>query len=510
MQKRISRILYFILLVVINISGYSQESDTLVVKTDGAVRDSLKIISVNMIEPQVRPEIKLSTNEALDYLQRCINPDLWKDAADPLRESLRRLINEAEQEPFDSTAYFLNTYPFDSINIPWSSFYNPDPDTLKIAVLDSLTGEVTGVRDSIVFKVADTLSKAGSDRPVLPFTYYNNWYQSDSVRAAVRSLLYFLEERDSSIVNFTGLGDEIIPVWLNSRSGKMHRYWLKNDMNDSVTVWIGAQSKNTIGLYMEHGVNVRRPVRQNFISEVQIEKGEIDRSKLLEVRKIIVKNQLWKYRTETSFALNQAVLSNWVKGGESSVSTTLDITGYANYTNDLIKMTSLNFARLKYGLIATNQNGIRKNIDLLETSSKINHKAFGKFDVSGIMLFKTQLSKGFTHTDTSKIAVSKFMNPGILTLGFGLDYKPNKTTSINFSPLSYKGTYVPDTSGIDQTQYGIAADKRSKHEPGASFLINNEYKPHKNVTITNRLQLFTNYIHNPLNIDVDWEMIVTA
>jgi len=24
------------------------------------------------------------------------------------------------------------------------------------------------------------------------------------------------------------------------------------------------------------------------------------------------------------------------------------------------------------------------------------------------------------------------------------------------------------------------------------------------------LQLFTNYIHNPLNIDVDWEMIVTA
>ncbi|MBN2862070.1 MAG: hypothetical protein JXN62_02845, partial [Bacteroidales bacterium] len=29
-------------------------------------------------------------------------------------------------------------------------------------------------------------------------------------------------------------------------------------------------------------------------------------------------------------------------------------------------------------------------------------------------------------------------------------------------------------------------------------------------TITNRLQLFTNYIHNPLNIDVDWEMIVTA
>ena len=32
----------------------------------------------------------------------------------------------------------------------------------------------------------------------------------------------------------------------------------------------------------------------------------------------------------------------------------------------------------------------------------------------------------------------------------------------------------------------------------------------KSVTITNRLQLFTNYVNNPQNIDVDWEMIATA
>ena len=102
------------------------------------------------------------------------------------------------------------------------------------------------------------------------------------------------------------------------------------------------------------------------------------------------------------------------------------------------------------------------------------------------------------------------MNPAILTIGLGLDYKPNKTTSINFSPLSYKGTFVPDTAKIDQTKYGIAKDKRSLNEPGASFMITNEYKPVKNVTITNRLQLFTNYIHNPQNIDIDWEMIAVA
>jgi hypothetical protein len=41
-------------------------------------------------------------------------------------------------------------------------------------------------------------------------------------------------------------------------------------------------------------------------------------------------------------------------------------------------------------------------------------------------------------------------------------------------------------------------------------MIMNEMRPLKNVTLTNRLQLFTNYIDNPLNIDVDWEMIVQA
>ena len=41
-------------------------------------------------------------------------------------------------------------------------------------------------------------------------------------------------------------------------------------------------------------------------------------------------------------------------------------------------------------------------------------------------------------------------------------------------------------------------------------MITNEYKPFKSITIINRLQLFTNYIHNPQNIDIDWEMIASA
>jgi hypothetical protein len=248
---------------------------------------------------------------------------------------------------------------------------------------------------------------------------------------------------------------------------------------------------------------------QGNISGARVNVESQDKTKLKDLRKIAIKPQYWKSRTEASLALNQGLLTNWVKGGESSVTTALDVTYYADYNNKPYLVSSNNFVRLKYGLIATGDQGIRTNIDLFETNSKLNHKAFGKFDFSGTMLFKTQISRGYDYPNDS-VPVSRFLNPAILTLGFGLDYKPDKSTSINFSPLSYKATFVPDTGLIDQTKYGVAADRKSKHEPGASILVSHEFNPVKNITVTNRLQLFTNYINNPLNIDVDWEMILVA
>jgi hypothetical protein len=277
-----------------------------------------------------------------------------------------------------------------------------------------------------------------------------------------------------------------------------------------VTIWIGNPARNTIGLYLENGVNFRRPVKQLNYSDAKVNLESIDNSKLLEIQKITVKPRYWKFRSEASFVLSQAALTNWVKGGENSISTLTDIIGFADYTNKALKISSNNYARMKLGFLKSGDNPVRKNLDLIETNSKLNHKAFGKFDFSAILLFKTQLAAGYSYTKDTSILVSKFMNPSILTMGLGLDYKPSKVTSINFSPFSYKSTFVSDTANIDQTKYGIPANRRSLNEPGASLVIANVYKPHKNVSITNRLQLFTNYVNNPMNIDVDWEMIVVA
>jgi len=538
MRVRIPKIFLVFIVICINISAFSQENNKRDISKSSII-DSLKRNGVIISENQKKPDITLSKSQALIYLHQRFHPQFWKNTGDPLRQALGHLIYEAEHPPLDSLKRMLTKYPYDSLSISWDKFYIWEPLRLKIPVVsrpefnaaidtsvkttsdlfggkrDSLHLGRSELKDTTILVIIDTLNEVTSSYSQFPFKYFNHPFQSDSIKAAVISILNYLDERDSTVISLTGLGKSVTPIMMNSKSEKVMRYWLKNEFSDSVTIWLGNPARNTIGLYLEKGVNFRRPVRQGHYAKAKINIKPLDNTKLLGIQNIALKSQFWKYHTETSFILNQASLSNWVRGGENSVSTALDVTGYANYNNKALKLSSNNFARLKFGYLKSGKNDIRKNLDLLETNSKLNHKAFGKFDFSAILLFKTQLARGYnytqnTNTHDTSILVSKFMNPAILTIGFGLDYKPNKNTSLNFSPFSYKGTFVTDTAHIDQTLYGIPKNRKSLNEPGVSFMITNVFKPIETVTIVNRLQLFTNYIHNPQNVDVDWEMIATA
>jgi hypothetical protein len=538
------KILQFFLVFLLSpcLSAYSQDVSG-VSGSSNQVLDSLKRKGIIFGDFQKKPEIVLTVSQAVKYLQQRYQAQNWNSYSDPLRQAIGQLIFNASNPPLDSTISVLRRFHYDSINIPWDKFYIWEPMRVRIPVntlvpvrneaeavqdtalagrpADSLKFEyekahpsesfktVTIHKDTTLMVVIDTLHEVTSSHSGFPFRYLNYPYQSDSINVAVNSLLKYLEDRDSSMVYFTGVDNQVIRVWLNSKTDRYVRYWLKNDLNDSVTIWIGNPSRDTFGLYLEKEVTFKRPPKQGNYSDARINVKEVDKSKLLEVQKIYIKPHYWKDRLEANFILSQATLSNWVKGGENSLSTMMDITEYANYENKTLNLASYNFVRVKLGFLVSGGD-VRKNVDLIETNSKLNHKAFGKFDFSGIMLFKTQLAPGWDYSADTAIMVSKFLNPATLTLGFGLDYKPNKNTSINFSPFSYKGTYMTDTVNLDQTLYGIPKNKKALHEPGISLMVTHEYKPLKSVTITNRLQLFTNYVNNPQNIDVDWEMIATA
>ena len=338
-----------------------------------------------------------------------------------------------------------------------------------------------------------------------PFYILNNKQQLDSLQAAINTLLDFNSQRDSTLLLIDDMFGHQTPYWLTMGRDETFRFWVKNFNNDSLSLWVGNPGRKQISLLMEDDVNFNRMVKVDV---------DFPPSFLLEPERVLKEMLLlepepiyWDYEMTNLLGLSQTYLSNWSKGGESTLSTTIDMIGKATYNNMDAKTQWINVARWKFGTVWTKEKGNRVHNDLFEVDSKYNLNAWGKIGMSSSFYFKTQLAKGY-HYPNDSVTVSKFLNPGTITVGIGAEYKPWEKTTINIAPLSYKTTFVFDTANIDQTRHGIAADKQAKRELGLQVVILNQVKPTKDLTMINKVRLFSNYLYKPQNIDVDWEMIL--
>jgi hypothetical protein len=336
-----------------------------------------------------------------------------------------------------------------------------------------------------------------------PFYIVPGTYVTDSLRAAVNAIAEFTYRRDSILIYFSDLTGNQQPFWLTSEEDDLKRYWIKNRKNDSITIWVGNPSKSEISLLLEDDVNINR-MEKILANDIPITTHEPNTS-LVKVEPLKAIPVYWEYGFSSSFALNQTYLSNWSKGGESSLSTMLDIKGEAAYHDKATKTEWKNDGRIKYGSIITAENGLRTNTDMLEVNSQFNRTISKQVDFSAIFYTKHQLARGYNYPNDS-VVVSRFLNPGTFTIGVGVEYKPFKNTEINFSPLSYKNTFVLDTAEIDQTNHGIEPDKRARQEMGGQLRVKNKLEILEGLNISNSLRLFSNYFDQPQNVDVDWEI----
>jgi len=266
---------------------------------------------------------------------------------------------------------------------------------------------------------------------------------------------------------------------------------------------VGNPSKNDITLILEADVNVNR-LNKESVDHIPITRVKPERT-LVQVKPLEVIPVYWKYNFSSSLALNQTYLSYWSKGGENSLSSMVEVRGMAKYTNTAAKTQWTNSGRLQYGNIITEEYGLRTNTDILELNSQYNKVIREKMDFSAVFYMKNQVAKGYKYPNDS-VVVSKFLNPGTFTIGVGVEYKPFKKTEIDFSPLSYKNTFVLDTANINQALHGIAPDKRARQEMGGQILVKNSVNILEDLNVSNSLRLFSAYLNNPENIDIDWEM----
>ncbi|MEO6069836.1 MAG: DUF3078 domain-containing protein [Chitinophagaceae bacterium] len=217
----------------------------------------------------------------------------------------------------------------------------------------------------------------------------------------------------------------------------------------------------------------------------------------------------WKKGGTYSFTLAQGSLNNWAAGGDDfSLAINTMLSTYAFYKKE--KHSWDNTMDLNFGYINTTSLGSRKNDDRLDILSKYGYAIAPKWNVSGLVNFKTQFAKGYTYKNDKKTLASAFFSPAYILLSAGLDYKPNDHFSVFMSPATARWIVVKNDSLAAKGAYGVHPGKHSILEFGAFVTAQYLKEFNKTITYKSRLDLFSNYLHNPQNIDVFLSNMLSA
>jgi len=217
----------------------------------------------------------------------------------------------------------------------------------------------------------------------------------------------------------------------------------------------------------------------------------------------------WKIGGTGSLTFSQVSFENWAAGGENSYTLNGLFSIHANYKED--KTTWENSLDLGYGIVKQASRGVRKSDDKLEVNSKYGYKANSHWFYSGSFNFRTQFDQGYKYNEDegTKREISTFMAPAYTLVSLGMDYKPGDAFSLMISPVTGKTTFVLDDSLSNRGAFGVKKGNLIRNEFGGFVKITYNQDIWENVTLNTKLDLFSNYLDEPQNVDVNWEVMIS-
>ncbi|MFM9055578.1 MAG: DUF3078 domain-containing protein [Bacteroidota bacterium] len=217
---------------------------------------------------------------------------------------------------------------------------------------------------------------------------------------------------------------------------------------------------------------------------------------------------IWKTGGLFNAAFNQVNLSNWAAGGENSIALNAFTNLYANYRKGKVSWDSN--IDLAYGITRQGEEDVRKNDDRLELNTKFGYQTSSpKLAYSALVNFRSQFSEGYNYPKTdSSTYISRFAAPAFALLALGIDYKPNKAFSLMVSPLTARVVIVADDSLSEAGAFGVDPGSTVRQELGAYAYARFQQEVVQNVTLMSKLDLFSNYLEDPQNIDLNWELLL--
>lgn len=228
----------------------------------------------------------------------------------------------------------------------------------------------------------------------------------------------------------------------------------------------------------------------------------------------------WHKLNRVGFNLNEAAFVNWNAGGNNSISGLLTANFGRRYRRKLLNWNSTMV--VKYGMNAQEGRGLRKTEDQMEINSNFGYQrdSVSNWYYSAKFTFNTQFTPGYRYPNT-RYPISKFMAPGYAFMGVGTEFShPTEEMTMYISPVTLKSTFVLDERLSNEGMFGvrpairdeegniIQEGERVRTEMGFLFSSSWAKEIWENIRFNNQLRLYSDYLNNFGNIDVDWELNV--
>ena len=228
----------------------------------------------------------------------------------------------------------------------------------------------------------------------------------------------------------------------------------------------------------------------------------------------------WKVTSDISLLMSQSSFTNWSAGGENSLTLNGYFNFYAGYNKGRVKWE--NMLGLAYGQTKTGKFEFRKNEDKIDFASVygIETSDESKWYYTAAFNFKSQFAPGYDYpdgVDSTKVKISNFLAPAYTSLGLGMEYRPYDFMSFYLSPITARwiivndqdladaGAFGVEPAYIDATTGDLVHGEKVKSEFGAYFRFIFVKDLTKSIKFSTKLELYSNYLANPQNIDVNWD-----
>ncbi len=221
---------------------------------------------------------------------------------------------------------------------------------------------------------------------------------------------------------------------------------------------------------------------------------------------------MWEHVGQFGVQFSQVYLRNWAAGGQSNLSLLTKLDHSWNYVHESYGWdTELHLA---FGLLHRPEDRVFiKTDDRIEWSTKWGYRATETGFMTVMANFRSQFAPGYALEEgipNRDNLQSSWMSPGYGVIAAGIDYKnTDGNFSLFFAPFTYKATWVLDDSLSQAGAFGVEPGEAFRYEVGGYLKLGWKTPIAEGITYAIRLDLFTNFIERPENIDIFSDHVLT-